>query len=388
MSGEAQHPGRVIQIGPPERFYDYLVAESGQYAGSSDGVSVSLRDIADDEVIWQTEGEDNVRHVASGTVLALNREADGSVRLSPEVSPERFRIVRGPERLPSEYLAAFRAEGWVCLTSILTDDIVAGLQQVACVGPWSEQIYDTSRPPICQSSAVGRASAEPVSLWLIRQYMGTPDIRLAHSPSMAILGRDDDERDVQGWHSDFPYLWGITSRVGGDRVPRGSGDLVLGVQRNFCVTGFRRENGATIFKLGTHTLDSGPPEDWGTGAAYQRPGHRKEHGLPYGGDDTDVVEAPAGSIIVYDARTWHRAGQNRTDEKRAAMLQAVTPMFIMPFTDTSGAWHAFTASEASGELTDLERKELESLLVHKIVGPAGTQPITIETPAIATAADY
>ncbi|MCZ6616657.1 MAG: hypothetical protein O7E57_00885 [Gammaproteobacteria bacterium] len=61
-----------------------------------------------------------------------------------------------------------------------------------------------------------------------------------------------------------------------------------------------------------------------------------EHGLPDNGPDADIVEAPAGSIILYDARTWHRAGVNRTGEKRAAMLQAITPMYLMPFTDTIG----------------------------------------------------
>ena len=65
-------------------------------------------------------------------------------------------------------------------------------------------------------------------------------------------------REVQGWHTDFPYLWGT-----GDRVPVPSGDLVLGMQRNVCVSDFTRENGATIFKLGTHASNEAPPEEWG-----------------------------------------------------------------------------------------------------------------------------
>ena len=90
------------------------------------------------------------------------------------------------------------------------------------------------------------------------------------------------------------------------------------------------------------------------------------------------MEAPAGSVLLYDARTWHRAGVNRTDERRAAMLQAVTPMYVMPFSDTSKTYKAFVAAPLAGELDDRERGELARLLVHRIVGPAGRPAITTD----------
>lgn len=290
-----------------------------------------------------------------------------------------FTVEHGPARLPSAYLKTFRDLGWVCLAAILTTEIIDELEKASCVGPYSSQQYDRSTAPLNQTSAVAKVATEPVSLWLIRQYMKTAEVRFSHAPSFAILKPDDGKRDVQGWHSDFPYLWGITRRVGGDRIPtKSSGDLVMGVQRNICVSEFRKANGATAFKLGTHQLNSGPPAAWGLGTDYSQPGYRAEHGLPYSGPDADIVEAPAGSIILYDARTWHRAGVNRTGERRAAMLQAITPMYIMPFTDTSKPYKAFVKSPLLQEITQRERRDLESLMVHKIIGPAGQHVIGID----------
>jgi ectoine hydroxylase-related dioxygenase (phytanoyl-CoA dioxygenase family) len=226
---------------------------------------------------------------------------------------------------------------------------------------------------------VAKTAAEPVSLWLMRQYMQTYDIRLAHSPSFAVLSKDDGKRNVQGWHSDYPYLWGIANNEGGNRIPTHKVDnLVMGVQRNLCISEFCKENGATCFKLGTHTRGEGPPEDWGTGVTHRKPGYREANGLPYNGQDADVIEAPAGSYIIYDSRTWHRAGVNRSEHKRAAMLQAVVPMYIMPFMDTSRLYKDFIHSPLIEELTARERKELEALMVNKIDGPRGKFAITID----------
>ena len=211
-------------------------------------------------------------------------------------------------------------------------------------------------------------TTEPVSLWIMRQYLRTDRIRFAHSPSMNVLRPDDGERAVQGWHSDYPYLWGTPPESGGDQVPTGGGDLLLGIQRNICVTDFTKANGATCFKLGSHSANVGPPKEWGIWTDYMRPGHRAEHGLLYGGPDVDTIEAPAGSIILYDTRTWHRAGVNRTGAKRAAILQAVTPRFVMPFIDMSQPYKALLQSPIMDELNDLQKRELASLMVREVTG--------------------
>lgn len=399
MTSYERSQEHVVRIEQPSRHFCLLRAPKGDYLGvSSDEVGVSdgkeLRtfDYVDDEAVWEEVTGDNAyRHVITG--LTVRTDADSShdsryllhdgafVGSDGAVSKEGalFTVQHGPADLPSEYLRTFNENGWVCLPAILDAGVVEELEKVSCTGRWSDRKYDKSTSLLNQSAAVGRAGAEPVSLWLLRQYLQTNDIRFAHAPGIAVLSKDDGKRDVQGWHSDFPYLWGITGRVGGDRVPiHTSGDLVLGVQCNICISEFTRDNGATCFKLGSHTLNEGPPQNWGIGTDYSQPGYREEHGLPYNGPEADTIEAPAGSIILYDARTWHRAGVNRTDQKRAAILQAVTPMYIMPFIDMSQPYKAFINSSLARQLTDRERKDIEKLMVHKIVGPLGQYAITID----------
>ena len=141
------------------------------------------------------------------------------------------------------------------------------------------------------------------------------------------------------------------------------------MQRNVCVSDFTKVGGATAFKLGSHARNQGPPDEWGTAALHARADYRARHGLPYNGPDADIVEAPGGSIILYDARTWHRAGINRTDNRRAAMLQAMVPMYVMPKADMGAAYKQFAASEVYAEITPRERRELEALLVRRLPGP-------------------
>ena len=159
-------------------------------------------------------------------------------------------------------------------------------------------------------------------------------------------------------------------------IPTPTGETVMGVQRNVCVSEFKKERGATAFKLGSHALDKGPPEEWGTAGIHARPGYRKENGLPYNGEDADIVEAPGGSIILYDSRTWHRAGVNRTDQPRAAMLQAMTPMYVFPKNDTSVAYRLFRQSDAFHQVNDRVKTEVQNLMVHTFIGPGGQYAVS------------
>ena len=382
----------VVRIEQPERHFILLRAPNGDYVGVSKDGELATFDHVDDKAIWdQGSSSDACRHVVTGRTLTVEpassdvgcrlREDGAFVSGDGTVSTDGavFTIGHGPAHLPSEYLRTFNENGWVCLPAILSPEIVEELEKVSCTGRWSDRTYDRTKSPLNQTAAVAKTAAEPVSLWLIRRYLQTDDIRLAHAPSIVVLSKDDGKRDVQGWHSDFPYLWGITRRVGGGRIPTDtSGALAMGVQRNICISEFKKENGATCFKLGTHTLNAGPPSDWGIGSVYSQQGYREAHGLPYNGPEADTIEAPAGSIILYDARTWHRAGVNRTDEKRAAMLQAMIPMYLMPFNDTSKPYKDFVSSPLLAEINQREQKDIGELMVHKIVGPLGEHAISVD----------
>ena len=385
MDDASEQHETIVRVPLPGRHYRLILAPDGRFLGVDGGRLAILAD-GDDRIVWADANDGRYRHVATGKEIVA-RPANGgtSVRLDANAraigaegaegkEAVSFTVAHGPEKLPSEYLETMRAKGWVCLTSILAPEIVERLERVA----GTDRYESEPRQPgsaLSADAAVARTAAEPVSLWLIRAYMKTPDIRLAHTPGMAVLGTDDGKRNVQGWHSDYPYHWGVPAD---GLVPTPTGETVLGVQRNVCVSDFTRERGATVFKLGSHARDHGPPAEWGTAALHARPGYRAEHGLPYGGPEADIVEAPGGSIILYDARTWHRAGVNRTPRKRAAMLQAMTPMYVMPKNDTSADYRDFIASAAYGELTDRERDEMRRLMVHEFIGPGGRYAITAD----------
>ena len=68
------------------------------------------------------------------------------------------------------------------------------------------------------------------------------------------------------------------------------------------------ENGATWLLSGSHLTPEKPSDEEFNAKAVQ-------------------VCAPAGSIILWDSRVWHRAGDNRTDKAR----RIVTPIFSRPW---------------------------------------------------------
>ena len=358
---------RAIRFTPAERRFSLLAGADGRFLGVGEDGALGRFSAGDDKVIWRA-APGGFEHVATGRRINADGE-DGSA----QAEGGRFAPVHGPEKLPSEYLRLLRENGWTCLTSILAPQLVDELQRVARTDRYADLEPDRETPQFSQSPALARTAAEPVSLWVVRRYMHTDDVHFSHAPALIVLAQDDGRRNVQGWHSDYPYHWGVPAP---GRVPELPTGAPLGVQRNVCVSAFTKVRGATAFKLGSHALGRGPPNDWGTAAAHAKPGYRAERGLPYNGPDADVVEAPPGSIILYDSRTWHRAGVNRTEHKRAAMLQAMTPMFVMPKNDTSRAYRHFLQSPAYSRINAREREELRRLMVHRFLGPAGRDVIS------------
>jgi hypothetical protein len=372
---------KVHTIERPARHYALLVAPGGDWLASPDGRTTATQSHVDDAALWEAEAR-GFRHIDGGVSLrARSSGAAGTVRLAVSEADlgadgaagpaAEFTVAHGPEKRPSESLAAFQETGWVALACILADDVVEGLQRLGGVDG-HETVGEIPRErQLGADPALARATVEPASLWLCRQYMRLADIKLGHPPGVTALTPDDGERPVQGWHGDFPYMWGSDRSPGAYRVPPGADDVVLGIQRNICVSDFRLENGATVFCLSSHGAHAVPPAEWGRANRTWKKDHRAAHGLPYGGEGTDVIEAPAGTIILYDARIWHRAGVNRTNHRRGAVIQAITPGFIIPFYDTTAPFRSWLASDVPAQLTERERRELEELMLHRITGPQG-----------------
>ena len=114
-------------------------------------------------------------------------------------------------------------------------------------------------------------------------------------------------RSVLGW----PMLLGnlsanITGPGGGEMVLHADQIFVptpwptdpQGANAAWCVDDFTADNGATCFVPGSH----------------------RRHRLPEPGEQAVAVpmEAPAGSVVVFESRLWHRTGNNHTEDQRRA----------------------------------------------------------------------
>lgn len=360
---------RAVRFVLPDSHYVMAVAPDGGFLAADESGKLSIVDAPSDDAMWR-HVETRLDHAVHPITLDL-AEAEARVA-NVRLGGKQCTVVRGPELLPSEYLAHLRTRGWVCLAAILPPAIVDALQRIAGTDDYADRAPDRSRRQICQGSALAKTAVEPISVWLARRYMQTDDIRLAHSPGIGVMTPDDGKRTVQGWHSDYPYHWGINAE---GKVPTPSGRTVMGVQRIVCVSEFTKWRGATAFKLGSHALDHGPPTEWGIASDVYRSDYRAAHGLPYNGRDADVIEAPAGSMILFDTRTWHRAGVNRSEQNRAAILMDMTPAYIVPYSDTTADYRALVESDAYGDLNERERQEFQRLMVHRFLGPAGSRAV-------------
>jgi ectoine hydroxylase-related dioxygenase (phytanoyl-CoA dioxygenase family) len=79
-------------------------------------------------------------------------------------------------------------------------------------------------------------------------------------------------------------------------VPTPWPDEPQGANAAWCIDEFTADNGATCFVPGSHLLNRPPtPDD---------------------ADRAVPMEAPAGSLVVFDSRLWHRTGHNRTADRR------------------------------------------------------------------------
>jgi ectoine hydroxylase-related dioxygenase (phytanoyl-CoA dioxygenase family) len=71
-----------------------------------------------------------------------------------------------------------------------------------------------------------------------------------------------------------------------------------GANAAWCVDDFTADNGATCFVPGSHR--------------WHRPPMPEDDAVP------QPMEAPAGSLVVFESRLWHRTGNNRTADQRRA----------------------------------------------------------------------
>jgi len=269
-----------------------------------------------------------------------------------------FVLESGPAKLPSYYLEELRQQGYTIMEGML--DPVA-LQRLKAGADEKRARDHAEEPPtdgffwmtdgLLWSPEVCRAITNPIALWVIQQYLSTDDIHLCHQPVITTVKPADELLGTfpeLGWHSDYPYHPGVFPD---DHFPE---DPAFGVQFNFCIDDFRADNAGTQFVPGSHALCRRPPPEFNEGGTRMGEGVHK---------DVQQFQVPAGSALIYDSRTWHRACYelNVSGHDRKAILNAVTPNWVLPMMDKTDMRDRYHGSEMPSLLTDRERQDVERL---------------------------
>lgn len=112
------------------------------------------------------------------------------------------------------------------------------------------------------------------------------------SSQVGILNPPDDKLYQTAWHRDLQYQHFTISRP-------------IAVQTLFCIDPFDAKTGGTFFISGSHLHESFPSDEY-----------TKKH-------ETQIVANP-GDAVVFDALTYHRAGENTSPNIRRAINNLYT----------------------------------------------------------------
>jgi len=134
-----------------------------------------------------------------------------------------------------------------------------------------------SRDPVFEDLA-----QHPVALELVRAMLGWP--ALLGNISANITGPGGGEMVLHADQIFVPTPWPTEPQ---------------GFNVAWCLDDFTEENGATRMVPGSHRWHR-PPE----------PGEAEIETVP--------LEAPAGSIVAFESRVWHKTGHNATNDQRRA----------------------------------------------------------------------
>ena len=140
-------------------------------------------------------------------------------------------------------------------------------------------------------------------------------------------GKKDKKRLGGNLHADWTDFT-VVPFTGGKHFP-------MAVQSVWAISDFSVETGGTMIWPGSHLSNEVPPEEPET--------------LPPG---EIILEAPAGSVAMWDSALWHTGGINHSDSPRYALISYMQRWWIKGFND---AYH-LASPEARAAMTDEERK--------------------------------
>ena len=341
---------------------------------------------------------------ASQMVLQKYRlagDTDGLAALGGEVV---FSAREAPARLPSTYLAELETQGWTVVENLMSPAMVANLvanvnsvranaaeKEARVKADQDSRPYQSNdnvlRPRafmakgesfLSMTPVVAQALMHPISLWLIESYLGVDSIHYCQCPGISILRPAEKTGELArvmpgGWHSDYPYpltseVEAHTSRLGPEEFEKLDASISprypdwkqrrsrLGMQFNIALTDFTPETGATQFVLGSHEFEGPPPTEINAVPTVAGEGPHK---------NVVQVSFPAGSGILYDSRTYHRAPPelNVSGAERWAMLTCIVPSFVRDLRARDDKVESADAfAKASGVHAALTPRELDDVV--------------------------
>ena len=292
-----------------------------------------------------------------------------SPKLTGLVDQKSFSVREAPARLPSAYLSELETQGWTVVENLMSPEMVSNLvanvnvvrrnaagkeAQVKAAQdgrPYRSNdnvirpraLMDKGDSFLGMTPVVAQALMHPISLWLIESYLGVDSIHYCQCPGISILRPAEKTGENAhlmpgGWHCDYPYPLtsetdAHTGMLGPEEFEKLDASIAprypdwkrrkvrLGMQFNIALTDFTPETGATQFVLGSHEFDGPPSTEMNAIPTIAGQGPHK-----------NVVQAsfPAGSGILYDSRTYHRAPPelNVSGAERWAMLTCIVPSFV------------------------------------------------------------
>jgi hypothetical protein len=150
-----------------------------------------------------------------------------------------------------------------------------------------------TRCPLAYDESFLELAVHPTALALARRILGNSVVLLMQNGVVAPAGQKSYQ---SRWHRDLNYQHWVASRP-------------LAIHVLYCLDAFAEENGGTWFLPGSHLVEQFPSDEY-----------VRRHAQP--------LTAPAGAMIVANAMTFHRAGDNRTERPRRGVNHVIGRPFI------------------------------------------------------------
>ncbi|KPD15516.1 hypothetical protein ADM96_32655 [Burkholderia sp. ST111] len=233
--------------------------------------------------------------------------ADALQQSVEELSTLGYTVIRGA-------LSPAELEGWsqrIDAVYSAQEAEFGGREALAAIGE-----VDLCRAPLLYDGAFVDMARNEHVLAIVRHILGDWIILNLQN---AIINRSDERHHQSAWHRDLPYQNWVISRP-------------LAIGALFAIDAFDESTGGTLVLPHSHRQESMPSEQY-----------IRKHAL-------QIVAEP-GSVLLFDAMVFHRAGHNRSGRVRRGVNHLYTvPILKQQYDFPRALGDAFTGDAAVRQL--------------------------------------